>query len=70
MPAGGTHKVEFGGPGVEKGEVGAKSMYTLALLDYLLVILRSNNLTYVRAFNVASKDLLMNADHQPETRSL
>jgi len=27
VPAGGTHKVEFGGPGVEKGEVGAKSMH-------------------------------------------
>lgn len=27
VPSGGTHKVEFGGPGVEKGEVGAKSTY-------------------------------------------
>jgi len=25
VPSGGTHKVEFGGPGVETGEVGAKS---------------------------------------------
>ena len=26
-PSGGTHKVEFGGPGVEFGEVGSKSTY-------------------------------------------
>lgn len=28
VPSGGTHKVEFGGPGVEKGEVGTKSMFS------------------------------------------
>jgi len=28
VPSGGTHKVEFGGPGVEKGEVGAKSTFS------------------------------------------
>ena len=28
IPTGGTHKVEFGGPGVEQGEVESKSMYT------------------------------------------
>lgn len=32
VPSGGTHKVEFGGPGVEKGEVGAKSTFFYNLI--------------------------------------
>jgi len=35
VPSGGTHKVEFGGPGVEKGEVGAKSNFYVI---YFLII--------------------------------
>lgn len=29
VPSGGTHKVEFGGPGVERGEVGAKNEFNV-----------------------------------------
>jgi len=34
VPSGGTHKVEFGGPGVEKGEVGAKSTFSYNFISY------------------------------------
>lgn len=36
VPSGGTHKVEFGGPGVEKGEVGAKSTFSYHFISYVL----------------------------------
>ena len=44
IPAGGSHKVEFGGPGVEQGEVEAKSRltcyrtYSLFILTYSLLL--------------------------------
>ena len=31
VPSGGTHKVEFGGPGAEKGEVEAKSQFEVVV---------------------------------------